>query len=90
MLSKQYAPGNVLGGHQAIDTMQCSQVPFFATSETKRKRGYGRALVEAIEEVSKFSVMVDYCHTMFHLSLQPFLPWSPCSIACNTSDMHNA
>ena len=27
------------------------QVPFFATHETKRKRGYGRALVEAIEEV---------------------------------------
>ena len=27
------------------------QVPFFATHETKRKRGYGRALIEAIEEV---------------------------------------
>ena len=32
----------------------CStQVPFFATLESKRKKGYGRALVEAIEEVSR-------------------------------------
>lgn len=32
----------------------CStQIPFFATLESKRKRGYGRALVEAIEEVSR-------------------------------------
>ncbi|KAL3150111.1 hypothetical protein ABBQ38_013450 [Trebouxia sp. C0009 RCD-2024] len=29
------------------------EVPFFATHETKRKRGYGRALIEAIEEVAR-------------------------------------
>lgn len=29
------------------------EVPFFATLESKRKKGYGRALVEAIEEVAR-------------------------------------
>lgn len=29
------------------------QVPFFATAETKRNRGYGRALLEAIEDVAR-------------------------------------
>jgi GNAT superfamily N-acetyltransferase len=31
----------------------CLQVPFFATAETKRNRGYGRALLEAIEDVAR-------------------------------------
>ena len=34
------------------------QVPFFATHEAKRKRGYGRALVEAIEEVGELLLLL--------------------------------
>ena len=30
-----------------------AQVPFFATAEGKRNRGYGRALLEAIEDVAR-------------------------------------
>jgi GNAT superfamily N-acetyltransferase len=29
------------------------EVPFFATQETKRNRGYGRALLEAIEDIAR-------------------------------------
>ena len=36
------------------------QVPFFATHEAKRKRGYGRALVEAIEEVRRLQPELHY------------------------------
>ena len=41
-----------------LQTAICVQVPFFATHETKRKRGYGRALVEAIEEVRHWAKML--------------------------------
>ena len=39
--------------HSSPDRSEGVQVPFFATHEAKRKRGYGRALVEAIEEVGE-------------------------------------
>jgi GNAT superfamily N-acetyltransferase len=32
------------------------EVPFFATAETKRNRGYGRALLEAIEDVARWGM----------------------------------
>ena len=32
------------------------EVPFFATAETKRNRGYGRALLEAIEDVARWEM----------------------------------
>ena len=34
------------------------EVPFFATQETKRNRGYGRALLDAIEDIAR-SIGVD-------------------------------
>ena len=42
-----------MNAHRHFLSAPCAsvQIPFFATHETKRKRGYGRALVEAIEEV---------------------------------------
>lgn len=30
------------------------EVPFFATAEQKRNRGFGRALLEAIEDVARW------------------------------------
>lgn len=29
------------------------EVPFFATQDTKRNRGFGRALLEAIEDIAR-------------------------------------
>ncbi len=32
------------------------EVPFFATAEQKRNRGFGRALLEAIEDVARWGL----------------------------------
>lgn len=50
------------------------EVPFFATADTKRNRGYGRALLEAIEDIARCGPCVALPRLTFDkLQVQPVL-----------------